>query len=85
MAVVARFRPAPVTPTWTSMTTVVPPAANTLAKIALPVATATPDPMAFAVMTPPDAAPKAVAEKVNVARSVFPDRPVFAVAGWGPE
>jgi hypothetical protein len=56
------------------------------ANVAVPVAPAVPDVIAFAVMTPPDvAAPKAVAPKVSVQSSVFPESAVFALAGWVPE
>lgn len=48
---------------------------------AVPVATATPDVIAFAVNTPADAAGNAVALNVNVTSSVLPDKAVSPVAG----
>ena len=68
---------------------------TTLAKVLQPVIVyglgiicpAVPGVIAFAVMTPAVGAPKAVAPKVRVARSVLPavERMVFAFTGWGPE
>lgn len=56
------------------------------AKVAVPVAAAVPEVIAFAVMMPPAAAdPNAVAPKVRVAKSVFPESAVFALTGCVPE
>ena len=71
----------PVTPTLPSATTVMPSALYIRNHVAVPVATAVPAVMAFAVSTPLDGAPNAVAPNVSVASSVLPLSAVSAVAG----
>ncbi len=84
MLVVFRLMPAPEVPTVTSPTTVVPSVLYRRAKVAVPVATAVPDVIAFAVMTPAAAEPKAVAPNVNVASNVLLLSAVFAFTGCVP-
>jgi hypothetical protein len=56
------------------------------ANVAVPVATAVPEVIAFAVITPPEVAePKAGLPKVSVQSSVFPESAVFALTGCVPE
>jgi len=51
----------------------------------VPVATAVPEVIAFAVITPDAADPKAVEPNVRVASSVLPESAVFAFTGCVPE
>jgi hypothetical protein len=64
---------------------VVPSDSHSLAKLAVPVASAElSDVMAFAVKTPPEAEAKAVDPMVNVANRVLPESAVSAFVGLEP-
>lgn len=84
MAVDDRFRSAPAVEAEPSMTTVRPSDSTHLNHAAVPVLAADPEPMAFALATPPAAGEKAGEANVSVASSVWPATAVFALAGCDP-
>jgi len=84
MAVEFKIMSVPEVPALPSMTAVTPSDLNARKNVHTPVATAVADPIALAVLVPPDDAPNAVAPRVSVASRVLPDRAVSGVAGCVP-
>jgi hypothetical protein len=71
-------------PTDPSMTAVASSLLYARKNVAVPVFPAVADPIALAVLAPPELAEKAVLPRVSVAKRVFPLRAASGVAGWVP-